>query len=451
MNIRDKLLEIFKLSDDERNKELNKLPAGLTVLQLHGRGKSIHHDLRRIMEDYRGGHLAGITITSQIPGTVKNEVDTINEAKKIVSNLSKYSKLYPDMKVNTNVYILGKGEKIFGSIPKEWISVVENVFPEGTSGATKYEVGVFYSPSDYIGYSYIGTDKDDYKELFLDMPAFPKKRFTLNLIKSKWENLPKDAAVWLMSIRDDEPYILSKRNQEKKWIPDYDEHSALPPWWEEKIKDKWWGLKLDKKEKWERIVKEYERLNLKQRNYLIREHYLKSKKYVLHWDLLIDTEKDYLDEWVFKDNPFEKKGIVLRKKYKEKIYNWMEWEGSIPAKNTKVKEVIIVKELPVIESIVNGNKKYLVRQQDGKTIETRPTFVEFKTNESAWIDKENYIYSNYLNYSEIPAYIKIIKKGKIDWIKDTENYSLFKLDDEYIEMKRVDLTSDMWNYEKIKK
>lgn len=119
-------------------------------------------------------------------------------------------------------------------------------------------------------------------------------------------------------------------------------------------------------------------------DFVIRRHWWRGQivvrgMVVQHWDLVIDSGKEYLDEFNLELDPLIEENLeagipAFRKKCKtetpkgESFRKWTEFEGSIP---------------PNHPEWGNPNKK-------------------------------------------IPAYMKIVDKGKVNWIEDAELFSSFE-------------------------
>jgi hypothetical protein len=475
---REWLHKAFRAEDTM--KRLLTLPDGFTIFQFHARGRSIHIDLRR-----KVGDLAeGVTLPSQKAGAIKEEIDTIEEIRRLSQpeEIKRWSKFHPDITSRTKIYALGKAGRMFGKIPLTWLAIAKEVFPPGSVGATRFEEGVFYIPDGWLGMSYLGCTKPYYFELFLDMPAFPRWRLVFRYLKVRpqWaKTFPKEVAVFLAFKTDVEtPYIISRRNLvEKKWLPEDDSHSALPPWWEEKIRpeEKWWGLKLKPSEKMKRLLAVHNRLVAKRKlelaatttTFTLRRHFWRGAKviraaFVEHFDLLL-KRPNFIEEWNLEKNPlFNDKVPGIRKECREKTPDgkenaeWMSFEGSIPPKGLEVFKVKVLRQLPVTEEERHwGSRKFQV-QLDAKTVETKPTFAEFKIGQTAWLDSRGQLHTGYRSIGNpnkaIPAYMQILDTGKVQIISDTEHFLKFdfkgkKLKGQWV-MKRTDPESDVWLFQK---
>jgi hypothetical protein len=476
---REELQRIFEEKNERKQRAaIAAIPVGFTIFQIHFRGRTAHWDLRRKMEELVAH---GVTLTAQKRGVIKQDVDTLQDAERWLKDIPAWSKLHPDMSPLTKIFTLGKAERMWGRLPAIWLTIHNQVFPPGSIGATRFEEGVFVIPEGWLGMSYFGCTKPYYFELFLDMPAWKHEKLVFRLLprRPKWAaTFPKEVTVWFtFRAKVEVPYIISKRNvREKKWIPEEDAHSALPPWWEEEIKpeERWWGKKLPRKEKLRRITAAHERLRKERRlaeeeelvllqeeefqrtsklyqigfeqkgRFILRSHRWRGRGKVIrgawveHWDLVLDLGRDYLLEWNLRENPIvEAETTGLRKKCKEQtpdgkpFREWMKWEGSIPPKNLKVFEVKVLREEKVTDEkeLFRGFWKYEV-QKDGKRILSKPTFARFKIGQTAWLDTMGQLHSGFRPIGNpnlsIPAYIDIIDSGRVNMVAETENFLSFQ-------------------------
>jgi len=212
------------------------------VLQNHHIGRSFHGDLRI----KRDGVLDGITLAYMKKGTVKEDVKTLEQAKEIEKNWSKYCKLTDQPLSPKEVLHRAIYAELKDPEPVEWLNF-EGVVPPGEVGARVKEHGVFNIVDR--GKVWYGAVKPYFVEFF-----FKGKRLTgrwiLRMITNPWkEDIPGREFVWLFwKPMDQTPYVLSERAVEKRWIPPIG-ISCLPPWIRDKIPDeyKYW-LKKSKNE-----------------------------------------------------------------------------------------------------------------------------------------------------------------------------------------------------------
>jgi len=184
------------------------------VVQYHFRGKSVHVDFRVEAND----HLEGFTLLNQIEGEIKEDVDSLSEAKKVV-RASKWKTDDEFFKVQA----IKKAPE-----PKPWLTV-EGTVPKGQVGATKEKEGVFVI--DDKGRVEHGSKKSHMAEYFLHGRKY-KGRFVATLIPNPYNKRP--AFIWFFSKPEDQtPYVLSARARRTGWLPPHG-ISALP----KKIKNK---------------------------------------------------------------------------------------------------------------------------------------------------------------------------------------------------------------------
>jgi len=210
--------------------ELKKLPEGFYILVHHFRGKTVHLDFR-IKKNH---HLNGMTILTAIPGEIQETVKDIKKAQQLSETMRQ--KFYPQMDSTKKVGAIEKRMH-----PLEWFTVVEDIFPPGSIGSTKFEEGVFFLYD--AGQGYFGVDKPYFREYWWDGVRFQKKRIIFRMLEilPEWkESFPKQTIAWFCWVaKEDTPYILFHSLDEIGFVPVFGK-SYLPPWWEEKIKSKYW-------------------------------------------------------------------------------------------------------------------------------------------------------------------------------------------------------------------
>jgi len=470
----------------EAKQELESYPQDYAVLISHFRGKSAHLDFRRKQD----GFLEGETIFNLPEGLITEDVDTIEKGKKWSTILFKEGKFRPDMDPNKKVVMTFKAKQ-----PLVWLNVREVVYPPGSVGATRYEEGVFITMDE--GMVYPGVNRPYFKEFFFDMKHF-KGRMVERLIgvAPEWDKPPKGVSQWQawINMEDQLPYILSKRQRVDKrdYVPK-DSEKAIPPEWEKRIKDehKWWIGGLDKTEKIKRLDLAF--------NYLINQGFINAKKIELkevidfdnileskgrftlrwHWwmgpkvvrglpatdsrfELLIDSNKDYLDRWDFSGEFYgdptkqeEVSAIYSKIDYDttkdDNFTGWMDFEGSIAPKDAKLKEVEIRDKL--------NSSSYLVIDSDGKTIETKETFARFKKGQKVYLDQWENIYpgegkgEKFDNPNErLPVFMDIKDTASVELIEDSDLFKSFKFNGDllkgYYVLRREDPKSEIWIFSK---
>lgn len=463
----------------EAKRPLKEYPKDYAVLISHFRGKSSHLDFRR----KQNGFLEGETIINAPAGLITEPVDSLAKAKKWNAELLKKGKFRPDMDPKKKAVLVGKARQ-----PLEWMNVREVIYPPSSVGATKFEWGAFVTMDE--GMAYPGVQRPYFKEFFLDMKYFKKQRMVERLIgvAPEWEKPPKAPTQWQSwtNMEDETPYILSKRQRKDKrdYIPKEGE-KAIPPWWEKEIKPdhRWWVKDLKPKERMKRLDLAYndliEKGLIKARPIEMKEEVIQevTDKFILRfrwwmgpkvvrelpatdsrYELLIDTGKKSLDRWIlegkFYGDPTKQESVNatrttmnIQTPNGESFKEWMDWEGSIPAKDSRLREVIVLKKI--------RDGIYSVRDKQGNEIETKQTFAEFSGGDKAWIDQWENLYTGnkggmpYGNPNErIPAYIEIKDSGTVNWIEDTAQFSSFKFNGKSLKgywiMKRLDPKQDIW-------
>ena len=207
------------------------------VMQHHYRGRSMHTDLRVRV----GNKLIGWTLNDQKAGAIKEDVDTLQEAKRLErehwNDISKLTNKTFDYWSN-RIMVEPKAPE-----PLEWLDV-EGVVPPGEVGATKEHEGVF-SIIDR-GELYFGAVKPYFVEMFLHGKRFTG-RWLIRKLPNPWGEHP--AFVWFIwKPKDQMPYVLSRRAVEKKWLPPKGV-SALPPEIREQIPKQYRYWEIDDRKK----------------------------------------------------------------------------------------------------------------------------------------------------------------------------------------------------------
>jgi len=450
------LKELFK-------KNPKDYPKNYAVMLNHFRGRSVHADFRR----KQNGFLEGETLMNAHKDQITEEVDTLEKGRKWNKVLLEKGKFTPDMDPNKKVVMVQKEKQ-----PLEWLNVREVVLEPESVGATKFEPGVFITMDD--GMAYPGVMKPFFKEFFLDMKHF-KGRMVERLIPvgKEWEKIPKEKMIWQCwtNLEDQQPYLLSKRGRQKKDYAPPDGESGLPPEWEKKVKPelRWWEKKLSRGEKIKMMDEAFndlvDREEIKARKlkeavgrYLLRRHWWRGPIVVRgvpveHYDLLIDTGKDFIDEWNIEKNPLVVEVTTATRKKCDcptpsgkSFKEWMTWEGSIaPKKGESVDWTY--KKVKIISKV---DDNFIVEDDKGEKLETKPTLAKlFKTGDRVWLDPRNNIYRDIQERGEeqgnpnkvLPAFMEIIDSGTVNWIEDTEEFASFKFEGKELKgywiMKRV--------------
>jgi hypothetical protein len=204
------------LDADEYMSPPDETRTWLGMLHIHGRGKSVHGDLRFEMSK---SWAIGWTLyipkgLSKVPGSysefvelVEKEIMPVVEAKlKDPTKRFNCSKKQPE--------------------PVEWLDYKGMVEPGGI-GATKNEPGFFYI-ADRFDVEY-GAQKPHYHEYFCNGKLI-SGRFCISLLENKkeWKRTDEGLMTWMaVAAKDKTPYVLSGRAMSKKWVPEFG-HSALP-------------------------------------------------------------------------------------------------------------------------------------------------------------------------------------------------------------------------------
>lgn len=175
------------------------------VVQNHFRGRSLHQDIRF----ERPSFLVGYTLNVQKEGNPKDDIDTMEEAKKFASNKTNVKNFKQGTPGAQQIVVEKKAPE-----PLPWLKY-EGVMKPGQVGATKENEGVF----DIVatGEVEFGTQKPHFREYWLHDT---KKiygyngRIVFRLLKNIWktELTGRGKFVWMAWFtKDQDPYILSKR------------------------------------------------------------------------------------------------------------------------------------------------------------------------------------------------------------------------------------------------
>lgn len=462
-----------------------KAPKWQAIFDKHYRGKSAHTDFRVKVN----GILEGWTITDLPKGEIKEDIETLEQAKQATEKVN--WKFFPDMEPTKHVVARPKAKE-----PLAWLKFNNKtlgkhaVVPPGSVGATRFEPGVFYNYDE--GLAYPTVKKPAFEEYFLNMPKF-KGRFVIRLVPTE-EVKGEVKGIWQtwFNLTEQTPYLLSRRGRTKRdYVPDPKEvvPSGLPPEWEKKIPSefKWWDVDISRAEKLKRMDQAYNALiekgELKGRKLEIKEseteiteamgkgilrfHYSRGPKVIRgmpsewsHYDLMIDTGKKFLDEWNLDQNPVTNpKGVnAFRKKETGQTpqgkpnKEWLEFSGVVPPPNVPLKKVRLVKELSW-----DGNKGKWQYQIDSLIKESKEMEYRFKKGEDIWADKLGNLYNSNKSIGNpekvLPAYYKIIDKFDVNWIEDIPLFSRFQFKDGKLlkglcTMKRGSVDDKIWTFQK---
>jgi DNA adenine methylase len=466
------------LNIQEQKRPLEEYPKNYAVFTNHFRGRSVHLDFRR----RQNGFLHGETLMNEPEGLITEPVDTIEKGKKWNDILLEKGKFRPDMNPNEKVVMVEKAEQ-----PLEWMNAREVKIEPGQVGATKENYGVLITFDE--GMAYLGVQKPYFKEFFLDMKHF-KGRMVERVIGvgEEWEQPPAGQTVqwqtWTNMV-EQTPYLLTSRGREKHEDVPPEGVSWLPPEWEQKIPSdmRWWKPGLSNEQKLALMDKSYNLLiangelkdkplkeeeviiQEKKSKFILRWHWWKGQEVIRnmpatasHWDLVIDTGKDYLDEWNIWQDPLrtekataDRKVVNLKSPMGDSVHGWLDFSGSIPAIDSKIKPVTIEKEI--------SQGIYSVKLENGDIVETKETYAKFSPGQTAYLDQRNNLFTGKLGGSAfgnpnkiISAYMEIIDSGNVEWLEDNANFSSFKFDGKilngYYIMKKESPQSTIWVFSK---
>ncbi|MEA1957620.1 MAG: hypothetical protein U9N01_04615 [Euryarchaeota archaeon] len=202
----------------------------LGMLHMHVRGKSVHGDLRfQVTKDWAVGW------TLYIPEGLSKVPESFSECKKLVDKeiLPIVKAKFEDPKKRFNC-----GKKAVEDA--RWLDFQGMVQP-GDIGATKKEPGFLYIV-DRFDVEY-GTQKNHYHEYFCN-GKLVNGRVCVKLLENKkeWKKTGEGLMTWMLTVAEmNDPYVLSLRAVNKKWIPPFD-RSALPEKMKSKVPDdyKYW-------------------------------------------------------------------------------------------------------------------------------------------------------------------------------------------------------------------
>lgn len=165
------------------------------VIKYYFRGESVHLDFFTEVNV----HLNGFTLLNQIQGQVKEPIETVSDAKRIIGT-AKWKTDDEHFKVQA----IRKQPH-----PKEWLKI-RGVIPKGQVGE-----GV-HVPEDRGRVEY-GAKKSHMIEYFLHGKKY-KGRFVAAMIPNPYADSPK--FIWFFSKPEDQiPYVLSTRAKSEAWLP----------------------------------------------------------------------------------------------------------------------------------------------------------------------------------------------------------------------------------------
>lgn len=450
-----------------RKKGLNEYPKYFFRYFIHAIGKGFHGDFRW----KQNNHLRGLTIATMREGTIKEAVETTKELEQIVESAD--MKFEPDMDPTKHCLGFIKAKQ-----PLEWLNMYDVVVEAGP-GRSKENVGVFVLADE--GLAYPGTKRPYFEELFLDGKQF-KGRMVVRQLETPKEWTKAGATgtlhheIWMA--KDDTPYILSLRARKKKEVVPPDGISWLSPEWEKKIPDelRWWTKKLTRKQKLNLLDRAFNFLCEKDElphlplklaealskrgNFCYRNRWwigpiVKRGVPNVQYEVLIDTGKGYLDRLNLDKNALENPDGVsgLRKVLKDetpdktKNSEWLKWEGCIPPKGVKLTKGEVVRR---------EDRFYVIKIND-EEIEGKPgPPLDLKKGDDVWTDNRKYIYTTPNSVDNptkiLPIYIRVLDKGRMIWVEDTDLFSSFKFYGKHLKgywiAKKEDPDTKMFTFKK---
>ena len=173
------------------------------VIKYHFRNSSVHLDFLTEVNS----HLDGFTLLNQVQGEVKEPVETVSDAKRVIGTAK--------WKTDDEHFKVQAIKK--QAHPKVWLKI-RGVIPKGQVGE-----GV-HVPEDRGRIEY-GSKKAHMVEYFLHGKKY-KGRFVAAMIPNPYATSPK--FIWFFSKPEDQtPYVLSVRAKREAWLPPQGV-SALP-------------------------------------------------------------------------------------------------------------------------------------------------------------------------------------------------------------------------------
>ena len=195
------------------------------VLQVHIRGRNVHLDDRRqLNEDF------GVGMTHPLPYSLSRQPKNFAEAKALF-NKELRAKVERDIADPLRKY-LGIKKAL---VPIEWFGVEGEIKP-GEVGATAEEPG-FLIILDKGIIEYL-TLKPWFHEYYYHGSKMMKGIFMDRLIENRkqWKKVGKDTASWMWFKKSEDklPYVITRRAVNEHWVPPKG-HSALPKEMEAKV------------------------------------------------------------------------------------------------------------------------------------------------------------------------------------------------------------------------
>jgi len=264
------------------------------VLQFHYRGRSRHGDLRIQMTNES---LEGFTLFELVKGCIKEDVDSLEKAKKWDN---KCTKLFKD---HNKVQCVRKATESL-----EWLTV-EGVVPPGEVGATKYEYGVFSIVDK--GECVVTVAKPYFYEIWFYGEKLKGRYVVRKIARPEKPGEPLYLNFW--KTKDQIPYVLTKRAVEEGWIPPKGV-SALPPEFKRQVPNQFKYWLKDSESERRKIRDEYvKQVKLEKARFALHYRIFKGPKHIregpskAYWDLYINNIRFICDS-----NPLEGTATAIR-------------------------------------------------------------------------------------------------------------------------------------------
>ena len=308
------------------------------VWQDHWRGKSVHLDFRYEAEP-GSPTLYGFTVAHQVAGVVKEDVKTLQQAKRMLKRKDVF-KLNDNKPTTKRMFSAEKKPE-----PREWLTYEGCQGPgEVISTSEKYGCIVIRDS----GTLDLGAQLPYFREWFLHGKHYTG-RWICRLIQRRKPEEAKTAFLWQFGKPVTQtPYVLSRRAEQENWIPPYGA-SCLPREIREKIPKEYQYWKVKDKQRRIEIRNQlrkllpklnitYEGVKLENRKlpYVYQWHYWKKRVIkrvgpsAEHYDLRIEESKTKpLIHFVLYEDILETKLSAGYSKPCED-HSWMTKEGYLP-------------------------------------------------------------------------------------------------------------------------
>lgn len=190
------------------------------VIQAHIRGRSVHIDDRRQLDDENS-----VGMTHFVPKSLSKRPETIEEAKALY-----FKEIHPTIvkMMNDPMDKFLSGQKAL--VPNEWLTVegkIEKQEPGSTENLPGFMIVIDQGNVEY------GTLKPYYHEYWYKSnkgeSGLMKGKYVDRLIENKAEQkkIDNELASWLFFKSDAIPYVATSRSVEKEFVPPFNV-SALP-------------------------------------------------------------------------------------------------------------------------------------------------------------------------------------------------------------------------------